>query len=58
MALEYLVSNAEHDLKVRFNNLLMSNSEFDGRRVKTGTRLKYSPYSDAMVRKYFSVPEI
>lgn len=85
MALEYLVSNAEHDLKVRFNNLLMSNSEFDGRRVaklvdpaehfvfdeargyrnrhgprwvKTGTRLMYSPYSDAMVRKYFSDPEI
>ena len=85
MALEYLVANAEHDLKVRFNNLLMSNSELDGRRVaklvdpderfvfdkamgyrkrhdhrrfKTGTRLKYSPYSDAMIRKYFSDPEI
>ena len=85
MALEYLVANAEHDLKVRFNNLLMSNSELDGRRIaklvdpyerfvfdkamgyrkrhdhrrfKTGTRLKYSPYSDAMIRKYFSDPEI
>lgn len=85
MALEYLVANAEHDLKVRFNNLLMSNSELDGRRIaklvdpydrfvfdektgyrnqhdgrpgKTGIKLKYSPYSDAMVRKYFPDPEI
>ena len=85
MALEYLVANAEHDLKVRFNNLLMSNSELDGRRVaklvdpddrfvfdekigyrnqhdgrsgKTGIKLKYSPYSDDMVRRYFPDPEI
>ncbi|MBH9981047.1 MULTISPECIES: Abi family protein [Bifidobacterium] len=85
MALEYLVANAEHDLKVRFNNLLMSNSELDGKRIaklvdphdcfvfdektgyqnqrdgkpgKTGIKLKYSPYSDAMVRKYFPDPEI
>ena len=33
MALEYLVANAEHELKVQFNNLLMSNSELDGRRI-------------------------
>lgn len=83
--LEYLVSNAEHGLKIRFNTLLMLNPQYDGRQVAqlvdpheeflfderigyrhphdhvsgvVGIKLKRSPCSDVLVRKYFPDPEI
>jgi hypothetical protein len=83
--LEYLVGNAEHGLKIRFNILLMLNPQYDGKQVArlvdpkeefifdekigyrhphdyvrgpVGAKLKLSPYSDSLVRKYFPDPEI